>query len=391
MRVIIAFLFGLTCTEVLSGCAGPVLNAYTESLGPKVGSIQEREVLANLGNFIDNRWAIPGHVELNAGVIQVQNQVAVGYKLPDLTTVATAAGSTLSSLTHTTTHEFDVNSAQTQDQESYNILPVTDADDLRRLRALYHYAVCPNQKQFETEWLLAAQSFNAPLPSAPPSINAEEKVERIISDYASGKITSGKAADELEGLAKRKPLNPENKKIIDDNLQLVAKDMNTATDKILTALGIKPRQNMFTAAPVKGAAKESGKSGPTSSGSDDFDFEKKKYSVIISDDQGLGTTQWLFWRRPGGEIAAVCDKKHVDPGKEDLTFLGFENGYEIYTDNPKRFSDLVLFVLGGIPNTVGAHIVSQTSAPAANASKAAMAPFALNQTGQFAVRPTGKP
>ena len=69
--------------------------------------------------------------------------------------------------------EFDLNPAQTQDQESYNILPVTDPDDLRRQRAIYHYAICPDIDVFAREWEIADQYIFRSLtrrsaPSTPP-------------------------------------------------------------------------------------------------------------------------------------------------------------------------------------------------------------------------------
>jgi len=392
MRVGIALFLSLACLVVeVSGCAGPLLNSYTESLGPRIGSIQEREVLTNLGRFIDNPWAIPGHVELNAGVIQVQNQIAVGYKMPDLSTVARAAGATLSSVTHSNTHEFDVNSAQTQDQESYNILPVTDADDLRRLRALYFYAVCPDWMEFKKEWLLAAQSYNtAPADSPPPPKTADEKVRDVVQSFAAGSITSQEAADQLEKLSNKKPLPPEERKIITDNLDTVATDINKATQKIMGALGIKPRPQNFAAAIAKGSPKDTSKSGPGSAGSDTFSFELAKYFLITDPDKGLGKRRWLYWRRPGGEIGASCpgERFHVAPNPSELSLLGSANGYELYTDDGKRFSDLVLFVLGGIPNTVGAHILDQTAS--VDTSKARNAPVTFNQTGDYVVVPSGK-
>jgi hypothetical protein len=37
--------------------------------------------------------------------------------------------------------------------------------------------------------------------------------------------------------------------------------------------------------------------------------------------------------------------------------LGVAGGHEFFTDDPKKFSDLILFVLGGIPNTTGVHVL----------------------------------
>ena len=89
--------------------------------------------LRNLGRFVDNPWAIPGHIELANGQIQATNQAGINLKYPFSAASTTSSVSSAVSTVTTRGSEFDLNPAQTQDQESYNILPVTDPDDLRRL------------------------------------------------------------------------------------------------------------------------------------------------------------------------------------------------------------------------------------------------------------------
>jgi hypothetical protein len=106
---LIAFLFA----PFLTACAGPMLNEYTLYLGPSIGSVEERQVLTNIGRFLDNPWAIPGHVELANGQIQVTNQLGVNLKYPFSTAYA---GSTLTHVVATTItkgQEYDINPAQT--------------------------------------------------------------------------------------------------------------------------------------------------------------------------------------------------------------------------------------------------------------------------------------
>jgi hypothetical protein len=113
--------------------------------------------LRNLGRFVDNPWAIPGHIELANGQIQATNQAGINLKYPFSAASTTSSVSSAVSTVTTRGSEFDLNPAQTQDQESYNILPVTDPDDLRRLRAIYHYAICPDIDVFAREWEIADQ------------------------------------------------------------------------------------------------------------------------------------------------------------------------------------------------------------------------------------------
>jgi hypothetical protein len=55
-------IWSILVATVLGGCAGPILNEYTEYLGPTVGSLEEQQVLRNLARFVNNPWTIPGHV-----------------------------------------------------------------------------------------------------------------------------------------------------------------------------------------------------------------------------------------------------------------------------------------------------------------------------------------
>ena len=183
----IAFTGLLICT-VLAGCAGPLLNEYTDYLGPGVGTVEEKQILENLARFVDNPWAIPGHVELASGTIQVTNQVGLVGRWTN------SHGFTGANATQSVGSEFDITPAQTQDQESYNTLPVTDSDDLRRLRALYNLAVCGNRRVFAKEWDIADQKiFQPALPPTPtktstPPITVhpstvKEAVSHILDEY----------------------------------------------------------------------------------------------------------------------------------------------------------------------------------------------------------------
>src|SRR5580704_11069348 len=118
MRVCAPFSLSATIIGLLSAsCAGPVLNEYTVYLGPTIGSIEERQVMQNLGRFVDNPWAIPGHIELANGQIQAMNQAGINLKYP-FSTARTSSNVTAAVTTMITKgNEFDLNPAQTQDQE----------------------------------------------------------------------------------------------------------------------------------------------------------------------------------------------------------------------------------------------------------------------------------
>jgi hypothetical protein len=343
---------------LLGGCAGQFLNENTLMMSPSIGTVEERQVLVNLAKFVSNPWAIPGHVELANGQIQITNQLGVNLKFP-YTKVVNGAGAVTSK---TIGSEADVNPAQTQDQESYNLLPVTDSEDLRRLRALYHYAVCPGDKvAFELEWGLADQRFFQPAPSGPakkPPPKPRTLADVITEDLQNAKPNA--KPEDTAGIIRDQIA----KKLSDDDVKRIAdiiasaSDIPTKTKEIVAVVGSNtPLLHPFAA--PSGAKATPGKSDQTKSAGtgDTVAFEEYKKEVILSKD-GLGTEPWLFLRNGDGTFSSACtDGNYGQPARLPSVYLGTVGGYEFWTNDRKKFSDLVLFVLGGIPNTVGSHVI----------------------------------
>lgn len=115
---------------LLGGCVSAELDLNTLDLASTVGDLQTRQVLHNLGRFIDDPDSIPAQAVLIAGTVQVTNTASVSTSLPlDLIDKVSR----------------NVNPGASADWiENWNVVPVTDADDLRRLRALYRFAVYGN-------------------------------------------------------------------------------------------------------------------------------------------------------------------------------------------------------------------------------------------------------
>jgi len=353
----------------LGGCAGPILNEYTEYLGPTIGSLEEQQVLRNLARFVNNPWTIPGHVELASGQIQATNMLGVNLKYPYSKVIAPSGAATT-----TIGNEFDVNPAQTQDQESYTLLPVTDNEDLRRLRAIYHYAICPNPLVFRFEWEIADQFiFNPPRIQKTAAKTSTPRPKDVIHKLVQDFIDKKNATDSetvLRGINSEFHLDKKEKserdsieKDIDDVLRQTRSSPPTmnaeqATNAIVVILG---NHGIGAAAPAAAAAaKATAAAKDTTTGSDTIVFEQKRGAFIVSPG-GLGTSRWLYWRGSNGQISGYCPGTGLppelppDPGR--LIRLGSAGGYEFFTDDPKKFSDLILFLLGAIPNTVGSHVL----------------------------------
>lgn len=108
----------------MTGCVGTQLKLTTSSLIPTLRSIEKEQILDNLGRFLDDTSAVPVQVCITGGGVQVANQVQPAFKFPF----------------HGLGSEADLQ-FQGQLTENWSLSPVCDADDLRRLRALYRHAV----------------------------------------------------------------------------------------------------------------------------------------------------------------------------------------------------------------------------------------------------------
>lgn len=121
---------------LLSGCASAQLNFNTLEIASTVESLQTKQVLYNISKFIDDTDAVPDQVEINGGTVSTTNSVT-----PSITSTLTSA-SVVAAAASTTKTAANSLQAPLSDQwtQAWSIVPVTDGDDLRRLRALYGFA-----------------------------------------------------------------------------------------------------------------------------------------------------------------------------------------------------------------------------------------------------------
>ncbi len=143
----------------VSGCASSQLNYNTLDLASSVGDIQTQQVLYNLSLILDDPAAIPTHVDLSAGTASTSNSIGPNISSPIPETIAqvTAGGTGTGNVLQNTFARTGVTasvSGQNLYSQSWNYTPVTDGDELRRLRALYKYALgtqahvpCPIQRK----------------------------------------------------------------------------------------------------------------------------------------------------------------------------------------------------------------------------------------------------
>jgi hypothetical protein len=142
----------------VAGCASSQLNYNTLDLATSVGNIQTQQVLYNLSLILDDPAAIPTHVSLSDGSASTNNSIQPGINSPLSQTIAqaTATAGIANQLENTLSHTGMSASISAQNlySQNWDYTPVTDGDELRRLRALYKYALgtvthapCPIQRE----------------------------------------------------------------------------------------------------------------------------------------------------------------------------------------------------------------------------------------------------
>ncbi len=124
---------------LLFGCASAQLNFNTLDVASTVQDVYYRQTLLNLSRTIDDPSAVPSQVDLAAGTIQTTASVTPSATTPLGRSVTRGATSAITGFsTAGTGASLSASDSWTQ---NWNISPITDADTLRNLRALYRYAV----------------------------------------------------------------------------------------------------------------------------------------------------------------------------------------------------------------------------------------------------------
>lgn len=128
---------GLLC--LLCGCVSGQLNFNTVDISSSLADLYTRQILSNFSAYIDNPQVLPSMADLSAGTIQTSNTVTPSITGP-FSHAITRAGS--GAVTSTTLAGASLTaSASDSWQQNWNVVPVTDSNTLRNLRAIYRYAL----------------------------------------------------------------------------------------------------------------------------------------------------------------------------------------------------------------------------------------------------------
>lgn len=131
------------CT-LLAGCSLQQLTANTADVSVTVLPLYSQQVLDNLSTFIDEPFAVPSQSDIQSGTILTSNTVTPNITVPISSTFArtvTSAVALTTAQTKTTAGAGGTLSASQGWQQSWNVTPLTDANTLRNLQALYRFVV----------------------------------------------------------------------------------------------------------------------------------------------------------------------------------------------------------------------------------------------------------
>jgi len=152
----------------LSGCASTQLNYNTLDLAASINALSTKQIVRNLATTLDDDYAIPSQAVIAAGTVTTSNGFNPTFSIPLNTSsvvtsgIMAAATMTTSNSTQTTHPNTGLSLAITDGwQQGWTLDPVTDPDELRRLRALYRYATgkfssdeTPRHDQFVCEYAI---------------------------------------------------------------------------------------------------------------------------------------------------------------------------------------------------------------------------------------------
>jgi hypothetical protein len=137
------FLTVITLSIVLYGCASAQLNYNTLDLASTADSLVSKQVLYNFASFLQNPAALPAQVTVSTGSATTSNSITPTITAPLSTGVTTARTSSSPNFTITDVVAAKGLSVAGSDawNQSWSLITVTDPDRMKRLQALYRYAV----------------------------------------------------------------------------------------------------------------------------------------------------------------------------------------------------------------------------------------------------------
>jgi hypothetical protein len=385
LRTAVFAIAGLAVLMALSNCSTAILNSNTLNLATTIDDLAVRQVVFNLAKIKNNVWALPSQLQISGGQVSARTNVAPSLTSPlnsaltGTTQVASQVVAATGALTTTTT---GINTSNTpnagasisstiEDTENWNVVPVQDPEQLRRLRSLYQYGT----RQIRAIDLLC----DYPIPEIPdkPQVNGGKSDLQILADALKAASAPAKP-DTQPGPAKPKaeqaPMNTtapapangtsgagDNADDADkkqpkrfyvrgaDTYSCLNRILNRPVKYVLIGRNpdpafMNPPGCVLCAYPNKKFRDSLKKDEPiyesrTSDGIITVKPTLEYVPVIVNFDlmptgsDYNGLINWLFVVKDGEE-------RPLDPARR----VGSSNGYTVYTTSDRRFSEFVLAI-----------------------------------------------
>ena len=282
------------------GCAAMQVRHNTLQMVDDVSRIREQQVLRNIAAAINDHDMVPSEILLGAGQATVTTSVSAGLKLPELNFSRN-------------TKELDP-SASDNWTAQWQVAPVTNADDLRRLRDLY-VLIASTDDQYD---MLEAYFHRHPEQKAPvecyglpPGSSLGPGDDGAAARFLRSDVPAEPVATVAAGHACPPGYGPGQ-----------IPKWRKAVDILINGDSIDCRIYQET--------------DPTRVG-----------GTYPKDRKGLPFRRWLYWRALGGDWAP-------NPPKETPTPIGRYGGWELGITSRACLNDFIILVQSATPTAEGA-------------------------------------
>jgi hypothetical protein len=146
----------------IGGCASTQLNYNTLDLAASLDSLTTKQILFNLARTLEDPYAVPSEISVAAGSATTANSISPTFSTP--LSASTTASNTTFSVTHP--NGTATVGASDQWQQGWTLDPITNPDEVRRLRALYRYVIgwIPDDQTFKCEYPIQSGANLNPKP-----------------------------------------------------------------------------------------------------------------------------------------------------------------------------------------------------------------------------------
>ena len=158
----------IAVSATITGCASTQLNYNALDLAGTVDKLVINQIVENIAKFLDQPSAIPAQVAIPSGSVTTTTQAGFNWGLPITKAVTatdqfvrsaspsvTAIGSTVAATSMLTPNASD------QWSQNWALSPLLDADQMRRLGALYRYVTHPDEANLCRDYPLIATQGSA--------------------------------------------------------------------------------------------------------------------------------------------------------------------------------------------------------------------------------------